>query len=492
MDTSTYIKNLFTYKKISFVDTDEFFEEFVNQSENQEAVKAIFQNQNQIMANWTLKKQITDIQSRPFILPNGTAGKDYKTEIDFEKLGVHQLGKIKFEGLEELGLSFDYKTNILEGIPNQSGNLSFILVFKLKGEEENEKSYQKVIPIVINPDPKSLWKDLPSNQDDLFWKEDNAEITQKLGEKNLVVASKRGRSHKNTGGFREDDFAFKHFEETGWSVVAVSDGAGSASLARKGSNLACQSVIEFYENYFENGENPEYQKLENTLVEYQQAETEEDKETKTQLKSKSKVILQKNILETASFVHNKIKEHAENTFKEKPELFDKSNSKTPLEHYHATLIFALFKKYDFGFVLLTFGVGDCPIAILNKNQDKIELLNKLDVGEFGGGTRFITQSSIFTSQEQPIESRFNLIILEDFSYLFLMTDGIYDAKFEVEANLEKIECWKEFLEDLQGKNEDETKVEFDPTNEQIASQLSQWTDFWSLGNHDDRTLAIIY
>ena len=74
----------------------------------------------------------------------------------------------------------------------------------------------------------------------------------------------------------------------------------------------------------------------------------------------------------------------------------------------------------------------------------------------------------------------------------LMTDGIYDAKFVVEANLEKLEKWKEFIEDLQGNNEDNAKVVFEESNTEIANQLSTWMDFWSPGNHDDRTLAIVF
>ncbi len=74
----------------------------------------------------------------------------------------------------------------------------------------------------------------------------------------------------------------------------------------------------------------------------------------------------------------------------------------------------------------------------------------------------------------------------------LMTDGIYDPKFVVEANLEKIDKWNEFLEDLKGKNEEEIKVDFDKNNLDVNEQLSTWMDFWSPGNHDDRTLAIIY
>ena len=79
-----------------------------------------------------------------------------------------------------------------------------------------------------------------------------------------------------------------------------------------------------------------------------------------------------------------------------------------------------------------------------------------------------------------------------FSYLFLMSDGIYDPKFVVEANLPNIKKWQEFLSDLAGKNEDGCKVELSAGNKDITKQFSGWMDFWSTGNHDDRTLAIVF
>lgn len=44
---------------------------------------------------------------------------------------------------------------------------------------------------------------------------------------------------------------------------------------------------------------------------------------------------------------------------------------------------------------------------------------------------------------------------------------------------------------MNGDNEDQTQVNF-MNDTGIDQQLLQWTDFWSRGNHDDRTLAIIY
>jgi hypothetical protein len=156
------------------------------------------------------------------------------------------------------------------------------------------------------------------------------------------------------------------------------------------------------------------------------------------------------------------------------------------------LIFSLFKKFDFGYAVLTFGVGDCPIAVINKDKTMSTLMNWLDVGEFGGGTRFITQAEIFHSESNPMPTRFNFQIFPDFSYIFLMTDGIYDPKFVVEANLEKDEKWVDFLADLEGNNPEKIKVNFNYENNEIEQELSKWMDFWSTGNHDDRTLAIIY
>ena len=117
-------------------------------------------------------------------------------------------------------------------------------------------------------------------------------------------------------------------------------------------------------------------------------------------------------------------------------------------------------------------------------------MNWLDVGDFGGGTRFITMPEIFSSDK--FSTRFGFKLIENFSYLILMTDGIYDPKFVVEANLEKVEKWQEFISDLQGNNDNMVKIILDKENTEIANQLSTWMDFWSAGNHDDRTLAIIF
>jgi serine/threonine protein phosphatase PrpC len=482
-DTKPYIQSLFNAKGIAVSSNKQIlFDDFISLPECNEAVKIILEKQTLIMDKWKIKNRIADIISQQIVIPNATIGKIYEAKLDFEKLNLSDLAFIQFEGLEQIGLTYNKEKATIEGTPTQSGDVKIKFLFKINSESEDNLPNEKHISLVINPDPKSLWKDIPSDKNDMFWKEDDILKSEKLGDRNIVVASKRGRSHKNVGSFRDDDFAFKHFDKTGWSVIAVSDGAGSYSISRKGSELACNSVIEYFENYADAEKSREF---ELKIGEY--INTKEES-----LLKEIEVLGKQNLYKATVFVHNKIKEHSDQTYKSNPELFNNPKAKSYLDYYHSTLIFALIKKYEFGYLVLTFGVGDCPIAIMNKDQTETTLLNWLDVGEFGGGTRFVTQPDIFHSTERPMSSRFNFKIISDFSFLFLMTDGIYDPKFVVEANLEKNEKWNEFLEDLQGKNEDNVKVDFDNSNTEIASQLSTWMDFWSQGNHDDRTLAIIY
>lgn len=488
MEVKAYIQNLLKGKSIE-INTNRtiLFEEFAQSPINAELVKSIFENQEKIMTNWNIKNRIADIQAQHIVIPNAKELIPYSAKIDFEALKLTDLIEDKFEGLEDLGLSFNKETDTIEGTPTQSGDVKLKFLFKIKGEDETEALNEKLISLVINPDPKSLWKLIPSNQEAIFAKPDDISIFKKFGEKNIVVSSKRGRSHgkeiDNTGfgSSRDDDFAFKYFEKTQWSLVVVSDGAGSAYLARIGSKLACEAVVEYFEKVVDKEKTKEF---EDKIAEYNKEKTE-DRLKEIQILSKQ------NLYKASVYVHNKLKEFAEQTFLTNPELFNNPKAKTNLEYLHSTLIFTLFKKYEFGYLIQSFGVGDCPIAVMNIDKTETTLLNWLDVGEYGGGTRFITQPDIFQKQEVMI-TRFNLKIIEDFSFLFLMTDGIYDAKFIVEANLEKHEKWLEFLEDLSGKNDENTKVVFNKDNSDIANQLSKWMDFWSAGNHDDRTLAIVF
>jgi len=443
-------------------------------------LESILKIQQTIMEKWQINSRITEFENLLIKMPNSNFGVEYNFLFEDDFLKNNNLESFIIEGIEETGLEFNQEDLVIKGIPKESGDFELKLKFKVIGQSDSKKENIKTINFVVNPDPKSLWKNLPSDKEAIFWKEDNHYSFGKLGEKSIVTCSKRGRSHQNVGSFRDDHDAFKFFEKTGWSIVAVSDGAGSAPLSREGSKIACNSVIEYFESHLPH---KELLAFENEVAHFSETKDEEKwKSAKTEaIQSTYKAI---------TFTHNKIQSKAEELLKENPEIFEQKKYKYPAEYFHSTLIVSIFKKFDIGYVIITFSVGDCPIGIVNKDKTKAKLLNWLDVGEFGGGTRFVTQPEIFHSDKMG--SRFSIQIEPDFSMLFLMTDGIYDAKFEVEANLEKTEKWLEFISDLEGNNEDEVKIDFKENTEETAINLDKWMDFWSKGNHDDRTLSIIY
>ena len=419
------------------------------------------------MEKGKLENRIADIIHQPVRILNATVGKSYEARLDMKKLKWSDISDFHFDQMEQTGLAFDEQTQQITGIPVQSGDVSITFKFKMEGEPDDAPYHEKPISLIVNPDPKTLWKKLESNRADPYWKEDDVTVLAPIAGRYFLASSKRGRSHANTGSFREDDFAFKEFD-TGWNLVVVADGAGSAKLSRKGSALACQALMDYFTQNATEEDPAEFEEL----LKLYQSNTDDD----TQKKLNHYVY---NKLGKAAFwVHKQLEEFA-------------AKGSIPLKDLNTTFIFTLFRHYDgIGWAFLSFGVGDCPIAVLNPDVSEVTLMNWLDVGDFGGGTRFITMPEIF--QHEKFATRFGFKLIDDFSYLMMMTDGIYDAKFVVESNLADPEKWKEFLADLQGKNEDRIGISFKAADENMVPHFSAWMDFWSPGNHDDRTLAIVF
>lgn len=483
-DVLKYFQGLLKAKGVEISEKQtKMVEEFAADEDTVFSINQIKESQKILIQRFMVKLKIFDIINHYVQIPNATVGKPYVAYLDFQKLGWTDIVYSEFEGIEKYKLVYNMESGALTGIPEESGDFKLKFKFRVDGEDADAPLNEKIISFIINADPKSLWKNIPSDEgkDEAwkqtnFWKPDQQSDFQALGSKHIVVSSKRGRSHANVGSFREDDYAFKHFDQNGWSIVAVSDGAGSAKCSRMGSKLACETVV----NYFETNLSPEVVAEADALFLQHHRESAQAAPADENGESTGNKI--------SKFIYNHLGNAARSAHLKLETFADATD--IPLRDLHATLIFALYKKYDFGYVVLSFGVGDCPIGLIYNQENELKLMNWLDVGEFGGGTRFITMPEIFSSDK--FSTRFGFKMIPDFSYLMLMTDGIYDAKFVVEANLEKVEKWKEFLADLKGNNDDHAAVNFDPANSEMAQQLSTWMEFWSPGNHDDRTLAIVF
>ncbi len=77
--------------------------------------------------------------------------------------------------------------------------MKILFQFKIEGQPDDAPLNEKIITLIINPDPKSLWKSVNSDKNDPYWKEDSITQFSPLGDRYILVSSKRGRSHANLG-----------------------------------------------------------------------------------------------------------------------------------------------------------------------------------------------------------------------------------------------------------------------------------------------------
>lgn len=406
--------------------------------------------------------------------PNGTVKKEYAV---FFELPTDKISDIKLSGAEELGLNFSIDEDgkcSLTGKPASAGDFTLRLRYNtIEGEPSSELS----IPVAFNPNPRDLWKNIPTDENIPYYKpdSDSAYIKVEVDEagepkKDIVAASRRGRSHAQEGKARDDHFSLYHCDKSDWYIMAVADGAGSAKYSRKGSEVACKTVIDHCKELL----------LDNPAFESSIREYESDRDN-----NEKRTTLTRNIIDIiykgAMKAHEAVKKVAE------------ANEEAKLKDFATTLMFAVCKKYEFGWFIASFWVGDGAMCLFDAENKTAKLLGTPDEGEFSGQTRFLTMPEIFRDPE-VVAKRLRMAIVPDFTALFLMSDGISDPMFETDVNLRDYSKWEEFYNRLKtGFPEDEIGgVDLSDDNEEAKDQLLKWLDFWSPGNHDDRTIVILY
>ena len=406
--------------------------------------------------------------------PNGTVKKEYCVFFD---LPIDKISDIELIGAEELGLILaigeDGKCS-LSGKPKKAGDYSLKLRYKTV---EGEPASELAIPVAFNPNPRDLWRNIPTDPNIPYYKLDSETEYVKVEagadgspKKDIVAASQRGRSHAQEGKARDDHFSLFHCDESDWYIIAVADGAGSAKYSRKGSEVACKTVIDHCKSLLLN--NPDF---ENSIRDY-----ETDRENQEKRTNVTRHVIDI-IYKGAMKAHEAVKRVAE------------ANEEAKLKDFATTLMFAVCKKYDFGWFIASFWVGDGAMCLFDEENKTAKLLGNPDEGEFSGQTRFLTMPEIFRDPD-VVSKRLRMAIVPDFTALFLMSDGISDPMFETDKNLKDYAKWEEFYKNLKnGFPDDEIAgVDLTDDNEAAKDQLLGWLDFWSPGNHDDRTIAILY
>lgn len=385
---------------------------------------------------------------------NLTVGKD--TRVPISRLISFADGwQLKWKGLEELGITFDDTTNELVCAPAVSGEHAIELNLT-----HRDRPYHPILTecalVTINPDPDSLWKNIEPDPKAQYQKDNTACEKLTTPFSNVFAASQRGRSHAHEGSFREDDYRVSFHAESGWHLLVAADGAGSAKLSRRGSQLACETSQAVLHKWLEENS----AKLDEAI-----APLVAHKDS-TKLKSQLYDWLVK-----AAFTSLKVIQ------KEAASL----EPPRPAKDFHTTLLICAAKKVEAGWVLVSFTVGDGGVGIRQGDGTPIAFCEP-DSGEFSGQTVFLTVNHVFDDAEKNM-SRLHAAFVEDLSTVVLMTDGITDPRFPTEASLKDKSCWDAFWSEVS------TVAKFD--EEGAEARLLKWLSFKSAGNHDDRTVVFL-
>lgn len=350
------------------------------------------------------------------------------------------------------GLSFDPVDWSFGGTPTEAGDFEL----KLKGKV-GDRPAEITARLAVIADPKSLWTSLPSDETDRFWKPDEA-FVQVAGEGlRMFAASKRGRSHAKAGGFREDDFALA--THGAWHIAAVADGAGSARLSRRGSRLAVETVTRELPAMLD-----EHLGADFACPGDHQALSDAAQNEVAQRLYKTLVAASYAALEALQKQADELEE--------------------PVASLSTTLILVIARRFEQRWFVGAFSIGDGGAALLDLESKTVLPLTAPDSGEYAGQTRFLAKSEFADADE--VSKRLRIATPERFTAIALMSDGVTDPKLPTDTIFVDPAAWESFWSDDLAK-----AVDFSGQEEDIRAKFLDWLDFWSPGNHDDRTVAVL-
>ncbi len=403
-------------------------------------------------------------------LPKARVGQPYRFFVDDEYLREYSCADCRFSGLEEIGLHFVPEKRQITGVPQKSGFFEIQLHIVTGVDSDKESILTRKLDLLVEDDFIIPLEDTPSDENDPYWKPDEEVAVRivpalrrgwkKEPKKNMAAASKRGRQHIQTGKFREDDFDIMYDPESRWYVLAVADGSGAAEYSRRGSQIACETAVELCSEQL----SAQSSSL-NALAE------KYNKGRALEIREKMAELLQDVIASSVVRTYREIEEEA-------------ANREHRREDYATTLLLCICKKFEFGWFFGVFWVGDGAVCIYNKDTWYAAVPGAPDGGESPSAKRFLTMPEIMEPAE--LSRRIKFTVVDDFTALFLMTNGVSDPKFETAENIYYFEMWNKFWKDIS------TEVDFTGKRKNVGEKLLKWLDFWTPEKHDDRTIAVIF
>ncbi len=354
----------------------------------------------------------------------------------------------------ELGLAFDSVRKEICGTPQKAGDFKIRVRWGWYAVQTPVGMYDGETTLTVNADPRTLWSQQEPSATLPYPKPHTASQQILVNGGRLIGASHRGRSHAHSATFRDDDFALDYDATSGWSVMAVADGAGSAPLSRQGAKLA----VDTFRDTVMAALGADSQ-LRAAVVRW-------DESSRTTAYQRCYALFQT----AADRAVRAIEAEAQ-------------QQKTDVRQYATTLLGAVVLPVraatgsGWDWFIASFWMGDGAIAAYGPTG-KVRLMGTPDGGDYAGQTRFLDRAALI---DPNFGKRISVGRFSDLTAVLLMTDGVSDPYFDTVNDLEKGVAWNRLWQELE-------PVLHSRTPDQA---LAQWLDFFSQGHHDDRTLAAL-
>ena len=409
-----------------------------------------------------------DLTKRPGAMPSGAApqGKIVEVAASFQtnnaKAGQAYTGKIERVGAlgptqlrqvrlpAALDLRVDEADGTLQGTPAVAGDHE--ITFQWSGDGVSWSSGKCIL--FVNPDPRSLWRINEPAPGLPYRKAHLASQLIAAPAFRIAAASRRGRSHEHAGSFRDDDFFIHHGAQSGWSVIIVADGAGSASSSRWGSKLAVEAAGAHLVASLAGAPGAALAPLVSTW----------DADPAAAAKAVGEQFFHL-FRQTATLALEAIETEA-------------LAQGAPVRDYATTLLAAAVRRQGETTFLATFWIGDGAVAAYGPRA-KVRLMGTPDSGEFAGQTRFLDRAAM---DDSSFAKRIGIGCYADLDSVILMTDGISDPRFETDNGLADAKRWDALWDEIA------PCLGADDADQQLLA----WLGFFTPGHHDDRTIAVLW
>lgn len=406
-------------------------------------------------------------------LPNAKSGEPYAHRIDTSKAeALKHLRIAEVLELDGSGLQFDPVTASLHGTPLAGLRSPETLSLAVRLEPREPAGGDRVSPynvrleLMVNADPRALWNQIEPDPALPFAKPHQRCQALPVPGLRVVAASVRGRSHAHSGTFREDEFFLGPDASGAWTIIAVSDGAGSARLSRRGSQLACQVSSASLQDSIA--------KFDAVLDTHFPAHTAAEMHANADLMLSLRTGFREPLGYAAFSAVKAIRAEAQTLGADEKD-------------FSATLLLAAVRPHGPGLFVASFWIGDGALALLDPRSPAVNLLGDVDSGEYSGQTRFLLSSEFPAADPwTPIGRRVRCAWAPRGSILALMSDGVSDPKFGTDNALRSAQRWQAWWDELA------QEVNLAHDNAALPQELMRYLDFWSPGEHDDRTLALVY